>query len=259
VRVSLTAACDVSRAAVSDGAASLEVLSDASLTPAVDVAAAAERRCAWCRAELSATPGAVLWCGKRCRQTAWRARRQSRLDALWSIPLRLSYCDPPFPGRAYLYRGQPSFAGEVDHVALVASLVDAFDGWALSTSERGLRLVLPLLPPDAHICPWVKPIGHASTERGITNRWEVLIVKPARLRQPASRDFLSAMPARGGDSDLIGRKPIAFCMWLFALLGAAPNDTLDDRFPGSGIVTRCFDEFRRASVARLEQRRSSPA
>jgi hypothetical protein len=33
---------------------------------------------------------------------------------------------------------------------------------------------------------------------------------------------------------VIGAKPAAFCRWVFGLLGAAPGDTLDDLFPGSG-------------------------
>jgi hypothetical protein len=36
---------------------------------------------------------------------------------------------------------------------------------------------------------------------------------------------------------VIGAKPPDFCAWLFSLLGALPGDTLDDLYPGSGIVT----------------------
>jgi hypothetical protein len=35
---------------------------------------------------------------------------------------------------------------------------------------------------------------------------------------------------------VIGAKPAAVCRWIFTLLGAAPGDTLDDLFPGSGSV-----------------------
>jgi hypothetical protein len=54
----------------------------------------------------------------------------------------MAYADPPYPGKAWMYRGEPTYAGEVDHAALIASL-KAFDGWALSTSARALRHVLP--------------------------------------------------------------------------------------------------------------------
>lgn len=42
---------------------------------------------------------------------------------------------------------------------------------------------------------------------------------------------------------LIGAKPRAFCMWVFDLLGAAPGDTLDDIFPGTGAVGVAWEEF----------------
>jgi hypothetical protein len=50
-------------------------------------------------------------------------------------------------------------------------------------------------------------------------------------------------------------------MWLFQLLGASPGDDLDDMFPGSGIVGRCFAQFRTASsagVGDVDQRRVAP-
>jgi hypothetical protein len=43
------------------------------------------------------------------------------------------------------------------------------------------------------------------------------------------------MPSR-----LTGTKPAAFCRWVFDLLGTAPGDTLNDQFPGSGLVTRAW-------------------
>lgn len=42
---------------------------------------------------------------------------------------------------------------------------------------------------------------------------------------------------------VIGAKPAAFCRWMFDLIGATPTDTLDDLFPGSGIVGRTWDAF----------------
>jgi hypothetical protein len=158
-------------------------------------------------------------------------------------PLRLAYADPPFPGLAHYYRDQPTFGGEVDHVQLVSQL-EEFDGWALSTSGKAetLAYVLGLCPPGVRLCPWVKPIGVSGKTRGAHHAWEALIVKPARLLQPGKRDWLRAMPARGGGS-LIGRKPLAFCAWLFDLLGALPGDEFHDLFPGSGVVGSCWRQF----------------
>jgi hypothetical protein len=56
------------------------------------------------------------------------------------------------------------------------------------------------------------------------------------------RDWLRAMPARG-EGTLPGRKPIAFCAWLFDLLGMRPGDTLVDMFPGTGMVGRAWTEL----------------
>ena len=42
-----------------------------------------------------------------------------------------------------------------------------------------------------------------------------------------------------------GAKPAAVCRWIFELLGAAPGDTLDDLFPGSGAVGRAWTAFTR--------------
>jgi hypothetical protein len=67
-----------------------------------------------------------------------------------------------------------------------------------------------------------------------------VIYLPARLRQPGLRDWIRAMPARGGDSRLLGRKPRRFSLWLFELLGMAPGDTFVDLFPGSEDVSRAW-------------------
>jgi len=225
---------DASRGAPSDGNTSSPSTSDASTEYSGD------SRCAWCRALLSTRQ--LRWCSKRCRQTAWRCRKVSLLERSDSEPLRLAYADPPFIERAGYYPEKT----EVDHVALLSHL-QQFDGWALSAGAHieSLRCIVPLLPNGARVCPWVKPIGVSPQTRGPHNAWEVLIVKPARWKRPGKRDWLRAMPARGGDSRLIGRKPLAFCAWLFELLGAEPHDSFRDFFPGSGNVSRAWNELRR--------------
>lgn len=157
-------------------------------------------------------------------------------------PMRMAYADPPYPGTARKYYvSEPTYAGEVDHHQLIGSLVRDFpDGWALSTSERALRDVLPLCPPGTRVCPWVKPNASApGTTHGIHNAWEAVLVAGGRQRAPGIKNFLSAAPARRGGS-LPGRKPPAFCGWLFALLGLQPGDELVDLFPGTGIVGRAW-------------------
>lgn len=235
------AALDLS--ADGNGDAPLAEGGDAFLSPApgLDVAPVPPRQCLWCRRPIEQTQ--LLWCSKKCRQTAWRARKIAVAEDLADTPKRLGFADPAYPGlsRKY-YRYEPTYAGEVDHVELVARLRSTYDGWALCTSAKALRDVLPLCPPDARVCAWVKPDGVSSLTRGLHNKWEPVIVVPARFRRPGFRDWLSAKAARGGGT-LMGRKPLKFCLWLLQLLGASPVDTLDDLYPGTGIVTRVFRQF----------------
>lgn len=60
--------------------------------------------------------------------------------------MTMAYADPPYPGHAKLYRDETGYHGEVDHRELIASLVDRYDGWALSTSAEALGDLLPLCP-----------------------------------------------------------------------------------------------------------------
>lgn len=204
------------------------------------------RACAWCRSELEATAAHdAKFCSKICRQTVWRLRRRGALAAASSTPGRFAYADPPYPGlSSKYYRHESTFAGEVDHAALLSRLEERRQsgellGWALSTSARALGEILPLCPPTRRIASWVKPHGVSTRSFGMHNVWEPLIVVGGRQRPPGVPDALVALPARGGGT-LPGRKPLAFCSWLFRLLGMAPGDELDDLFPGSGIVTRAW-------------------
>ena len=159
------------------------------------------------------------------------------LDAPSVAPGRFAYADPPYPGRAKrYYGGEATFAGEVDHAALVASLeASSYTGWALSTAADALREVLPLCPAGARVCAWTKPHGVPKKTRGLHNVWEPLIVVRPRRRRPGVPDALRALPARGG-GELMGRKPLAFAAWLFNCLGLVPGDELVDVFPGTGVI-----------------------
>lgn len=214
---------------------------DASSMPSADVSLTPRGNgCGWCRAPLS-DPRA-RYCSTRCRQTAWRLRRRSVVESTWTTPGVFAYADPPYPGlSSKYYRDEPTFAGEVDHRALVASLeASGYAGWALSTSARALRDVLPLCPGGARVCAWTKPHGVPRATRGVHNAWEPLIVVGGRQRRPGVRDHLRALPARGGGT-LPGRKPIAFAAWLFDLLGMQPGDQLVDLFPGTGVIGQAWE------------------
>jgi hypothetical protein len=157
--------------------------------------------------------------------------------------MRLAYADPPYPGNAETHYGDhEDYAGEVDHEELVARL-QHFDGWALSTSSRSLRYVLSLCPEDVRVLIWLN--------HNVGRSWEPVLVVPARPlpSQGAPRDWIRVEPEAfqwrpTPDGYVIGRKPRAFCLWLFRWLGAiAGEDELEDLYPGSGAVGEAWLEF----------------
>ncbi len=226
-------------------------LADASSSSPGDASSAAandtSRVCTWCQRPMIGVRPDALFCGVKCRQTAWRFRSRLAAGVGDGSPRRMAYADPPYPGKAKeCYGREASYAGEVDHAALIASLVDQYDGWALSTGAYALRDLLPLCPPTVKVCPWVKPIGVSGRTFGLHNAWEPIIVSPGRQLRPGVRDWVSAQPARKGGT-LIGRKPIAFCSFLFAAMGLMACDELVDLFPGTGVVMKAWGEFRRTT------------
>jgi hypothetical protein len=159
--------------------------------------------------------------------------------------VRLAYADPPYPGQAKrLYGNHPDFAGEVDHAELVLRL-DTFDGWALSTNAVSLQYVLGLCPQGVRIASWQVQNSAPPGSRGTWWwSWEALILKPARAPVVPTRDYLSS-PTLGGfmGGRITGEKPVGFCEWLFALIGAEQDDDFTDLFPGSGAVTEAWSRW----------------
>lgn len=132
-----------------------------------------------------------------------------------SIPKRIGYADPPYPGNAHLYSEHPDFAGEVNHVELIHKLNADYDGWVLHTSSTALPQILPLCVglEGVRYMAWVKPFAAFKKNVSVAYAWEPVIVKAAR-------------------------KPV--CHWAFEMLGARPEDVLDDLFPGTGAVSRAW-------------------
>lgn len=161
------------------------------------------------------------------------------------LRLRVAYADPPYPGCARKFYGTE----EVDHPSLLDRLTTDYDAWALSTSARALPMLLPLCPPEIRICAWVKPHEVPPATYGLHNVWEVVLVLQGRRLRPGRADALIALPARLGGT-LPGRKPLAFCAWLFDCLGMLPGDTLDDLFPGTGIVGASWRELSAGAAGR---------
>lgn len=148
--------------------------------------------------------------------------------------MNLAYADPPYIGVADRYPEKT----EVDHSELIAKLTE-YDGWALSGSSLSLRKLLPLCPEDARVAIWVKtfPTLYGAPRFG----WEPVYFKPARKTRLAWADWHQGSPQIG--SRILGQKPEDFCFWVFQLLGANPEDSLDDLFPGSGAVGRAWEKW----------------
>ena len=207
----------------------------------------ARRICAWCDGPIrSEARSDSTYCSTRCRQAAHRFGKARALRVAAGHPIRLAYADPPYPGKAGLYRGHPDFAGEVDHQALVGRLVAEFPGgWALSTSAEALPAVLALCPPTARVAAWFRGERPTTALRPLS-AWEPVIYCGGRAYPSSSSArrldaLVHVARARTTDSrHVVGAKPAAFAWWLFDLLGALPGDELVDLFPGSGGIGRAW-------------------
>lgn len=166
-----------------------------------------------------------------------------------STPMKIGYADPPYIGCAHLYKDHPDFAGEVDHALLVERLQDEFDGWVLhaSATPTSIATLAPLIEgTGARWCSWVK--GFAAFKRNVpvAYAWEPVLIKPARKpvvsKRLVMRDWIQeSITLRRG---LTGAKPEAVCHWAFELVGARPEDELNDLFIGSGAVTKAWGTWK---------------
>lgn len=221
--------------------------------------------CAWCERTIPgrnhrgrATRRDAKTCSRACRQALHRFRvgRAAPLEAD-DRPMRFAYADPPYPGLARRYYGEA--AAEVDHAELIGRLCSSYDGWALSTSAGALAEVLAVCPPGVRVCAWVKG-ARASKARSALNAWEPLIVYGARPEREAVAQYLHDVLIWGGRQHshpraLVGMKSAAFCEWMLRLLGARQGDEFTDLFPGSGSVTRAWEQYvASGSPRRIESR-----
>lgn len=171
--------------------------------------------------------------------------------------MRIIYADPPYPKQARKHYAHDPRCAEVDHAALLADLEQA-DGWALSSGAdlAAMQYVVPLLPPGTRVGVWVKPFASFKPGVNPAYAWEPVYFKPARKRGrdvPTVRDWIAAnITLKRG---LSGAKPEAFCRWLFEALGAQSGDDFVDLYPGTGGVSRAWDEWAhgptRATVGQL--------
>ena len=156
--------------------------------------------------------------------------------------MRVAYADPPYIGQANKYPEKQ----EVDHKELIDMLCRNYDCWALSASSPSLQYILSLCPTDVRIGAWVKPFCIFKPNVNPAYAWEPVIFRgerKKRSRQESTvRDWVSAsITLKKG---IVGAKPQEFCGWLFELLGMNTKDTFDDLYPGTGIVTKCWNTWR---------------
>lgn len=159
--------------------------------------------------------------------------------------MRFAYADPPYLGCGKLYAAHHPDAliwdDPAEHRRLLERLSDEWpDGWAYSLTSTTLQTLLPMCPPDVRVASWVKPFAAFKRNVRIAYTWEPVIVRGGRASSKdgarPGRDHL-AVPItmkRG----LVGAKPEPFCRWVMDLLGWIPGDTLDDLFPGTGVMDR---------------------
>lgn len=158
--------------------------------------------------------------------------------------MRFAYADPPYIGMAHRYPEKT----EVDHPQLIRRLVDEYpEGWALSLSSVTLGIILPMCPADVRVMAWVKPFAVFRPNVGVAYAWEPVIVHGGRKRtreQLTVRDWVSAPITL--ERGVVGAKPEAFCRWLLEVLNYQSGDTIDDIFPGTGVLGEVLAQERLA-------------
>lgn len=164
---------------------------------------------------------------------------------------RIGYADPPYPEQsAKHYKDHPDYAGEVDHIELLQRLESEYEGWLLHTSSTALPTIhkiaeyLGVGPYRTMV--WVKTFAAFKRNVSVAYAWEPVLVKPVRkpvvTGRIVMRDWISEpITMKKG---LTGAKPEKVCFWAFEMLGAEPDDDLDDLYPGTGAVKNAWEKWR---------------
>jgi hypothetical protein len=159
--------------------------------------------------------------------------------------MKFAYADPPYLGCGSLYKEHHPDAYDWDliatHTELIHDVCRTYDGWALSLSSPSLPFLLPICKDVApvRIAAWVKPFASFKPNVNPAYTWEPVIFFPGERKRdridPTTKDHLACnITLKKG---LTGAKPAEFCEWILDLLGFDhEQDTLDDLFPGTGIM-----------------------
>lgn len=169
--------------------------------------------------------------------------------------MRFAYADPPYLGCCKMYdhfHGDDGLCWDdlTTHKLLIARLTEHYpDGWALSCSSPSLRHILPRTPSDCRVSPWIKPF-HAY-KKGVrpAYAWEPIVWRGGRNKNApvpekggkaiTPKDFVSAnITLKKG---LTGAKPLDVCTAILNWLNFQHGDTLDDLYPGTGVMAAAVD------------------
>lgn len=161
--------------------------------------------------------------------------------------MKFAYADPPYLGLAHVYKKLHPEAHVWDdpetHRRLIGRLIDEYpDGWAMSLSMQSLREILPMCPSDIRVMAWVKPFAPFRPDYSIAFCWEPVVLRGGRkqTRQERTvRDYLSEPIRLKAGGSLAGEKPPAFGHWILDALNVKYGDTVDDLFPGTGVIGQC--------------------
>lgn len=160
--------------------------------------------------------------------------------------MKFAYADPPYIGQAKRHYSHDPLCAEVDHKELIDRLMrDYPDGWALSLSSPSLFEIAPMCPKGARVASWSKPFASFKPGVNPAYTWEPVIFYGGRKRSRQEltvKDHLAeSITLKKG---LSGAKSERFCWWILDLLGYRHGDTLDDLFPGTGVMGRVLEQRR---------------
>jgi hypothetical protein len=166
--------------------------------------------------------------------------------------VKFAYLDQPYLGCCSYYGhnhndgGSRPFDGGcwnniTTHRRLIDWATDNYDGFAMCMGSNNIiEMSAPLQHHNVHWGAWVKPF--ASFKPGINPGycWEPVAFYGGRAlgrNVDTVRDFCSeSITLKKG---LAGAKPFKFCLWVLDMLGfRAVEDSLDDIFPGTGIMQK---------------------
>ena len=164
--------------------------------------------------------------------------------------MRFAYADPPYHGLGKrLYAAEHDDAARWDDESAHRELADELmtyypDGWVLSCNPRDIPMYAEFfLGADYRIAAWTKTY-HQWRPVSVQYAWEPVFFCGGRSiprRAPFVRDWYSCSTALSGS--LIGSKPPGFCRWVLDLLGFdVAQDTLDDLFPGTGVMSSVMSQ-----------------